>query len=137
MKYALCLLSVFLLNTTYTLADDTKGASKPTLENLLRDELAINPDTEVIVSRVHIPPHTSLPKHTHPGEEFAYVIEGSVYHWQENATDKIVKAGDVVKIPVNTLHTATTKEEGATALIFRVHPKGQPERVLAPDTHSH
>ena len=48
------------------------------LENLLSSKLEGVPGTEVIVSRVDVPPDTSLPKHWHPGEEFAYVLEGSV-----------------------------------------------------------
>ena len=43
--------------------------SGPKLENLLRSQLEGVRDTEVIVSRVTIPPNTTLPKHWHPGEE--------------------------------------------------------------------
>ena len=59
------------------------------LENLLKAQLEGVEGTEVIVSRVTIPPHTSLPKHWHPGEEFAYILEGSVVLWQEGK-DEIV-----------------------------------------------
>jgi hypothetical protein len=54
------------------------AVDKPVLETLLKTKLAGVEGTEVIVSRVSFPPNTSLPKHWHPGEEFAYVIEGSV-----------------------------------------------------------
>jgi quercetin dioxygenase-like cupin family protein len=87
-------------------------------------------NTEVIVSRVTIPPNTSLPKHWHPGEEFAYVLEGSVTLWREGAPETVGKPGDVVMVPLKQVHTAITKEEGATILVFRVHQMGQPERVL-------
>ena len=44
--------------------------------------------------------------------------------------DNIVgKQGDVVKVPLKKVHTAITKDEGATILVFRVHEQGQPERV--------
>jgi len=99
------------------------------LENMLRAQLEGVEGIEVIISRVTIPPHSSLPKHWHPGEEFGYVLEGSVVLWQEGKDDVIGKKGDVMKIPLKQVHTAITRDEGATILVFRVHEEGKPERV--------
>jgi quercetin dioxygenase-like cupin family protein len=99
------------------------------LENLLKAQLESVDGTEVIVSRVTMPPNTSLPKHWHPGEEFGYVLEGSVVLWQDGKDDIVGKKGDVVKVPLKQVHTAITKDEGATILVFRVHEQGKPERV--------
>lgn len=99
------------------------------LENLLRAELEGFEGAEVIVSRVTIPPHTSLPRHWHPGEEFGYVLEGSCTLWQEGKEDVLVQAGDVLKVPLEQVHTAVTKDEAVTILVFRVHETGKPERV--------
>ena len=101
----------------------------PQLENLMRTMLEGVEGTEIIVSRVTIPPNSSLPKHWHPGEEFAYVLEGSVTLWQEGKEDIVGTAGTVLKVPLKQVHTAITSEEGGTVLVFRVHEKGQPERV--------
>jgi quercetin dioxygenase-like cupin family protein len=101
------------------------------LENLLKAQLDRIEGTEVIVSRVTIPPHTSLPKHWHPGEEFGYVLEGSAILWQEGKEEIVVNAGEVVKIPLEQVHTAITQDEGATILVFRVHEEGKPERFPA------
>ena len=105
------------------------AAGELKLENLLSDELEGAPGTEVIVSRVHIPANTSLPKHWHPGEEFAYVLKGSVTLWQEGKDSIQVKEGEVAKVPLKQVHTAITGNEGASLLVFRVHEKGKPERV--------
>jgi quercetin dioxygenase-like cupin family protein len=83
-----------------------------------------------VVSRVSLPPHTALPKHWHPGEEFAYVLEGSVTLWQQGKDETVGYAGDVVKISLKQVHTAITGDEGATVLVFRVHEQGKPERTL-------
>lgn len=99
------------------------------LENLLKAELEGVDGTEVIVSRVSIPPNTSLPKHWHPGEEFAYILEGSVALWQQGKEEILGKKGDVMKVPLKQVHTAITRDEGAVILVFRVHEQGQPERV--------
>ena len=112
-------------------SDAAKAEPGVKLENLLRAELEGVKDTEVIVSRVTVPPNSSLPRHWHPGEEFAYVIEGTVTLWQKGKDDVVGKAGDVMKVPLKQVHTALTTDEGATILVFRVHEKGKPERVLA------
>ena len=101
------------------------------LENLLRENLESTSGHEVIVSRVKIPPNSSLPKHWHPGEEIGYVLEGTVTLWMKGKESVTLKKGDTMKIPFKQIHTAITSEEGATVLVFRVHIKGEPERVLA------
>ena len=135
----ICLLGIVVLGATRTsLAhDDTQSeparestAPKLKAETLLHNELEGAENTEVIVSRTTMPPNTTLPKHWHPGEEFAYVLEGSVILWMEGEEELTVKPGDVIKIPLKQIHTAITKDEGATVLVFRVHEKGKPERVL-------
>lgn len=103
--------------------------SGPKLETLLKTVLEGVDGTEVIVSRVTIPPNTSLPKHWHPGEEFAYVLEGSVTLWQKGRDDLVGTAGDALMVPLKQVHTAITTDEGATILVFRVHEQGQPERI--------
>ena len=97
--------------------------------NLMRTELKVSEGIEVIVSTVEVPPHTTLPKHYHPGEEFVYVLDGSFTLWQEGKPDQNFKAGDVLKVPFKQIHTAKTTEGSAKTLVFRVHQKGQPERV--------
>jgi quercetin dioxygenase-like cupin family protein len=101
------------------------------LENLLKAKLEGVAGTEVVVSKVQIPPNTSLPKHWHPGEEFAFVIKGSVTLWQKGKTDLLVKEGEAVKVPLKQIHTAKTGADGVTLLVFRVHEEGKPERVEA------
>ncbi len=106
------------------------GADKPIkLENLLRTDLALAKDLEVIVSLVEIAPNLQLPKHHHPGEEFVYLLEGSATVWQKDKADTHLQAGDIYKIPLEQVHTAKTGDQSARALVFRVHRKGMPERI--------
>jgi quercetin dioxygenase-like cupin family protein len=122
------------------LADEHRAGKKPdilagtieglTVDNVLTSQLELAEGVEVVVSHVVIPPHTELPKHWHPGEEFVYVLEGSGILWQDGLEDMSLKAGDVVKVPLKQVHTARTAESAATILVFRVHESGQPVRVL-------
>ena len=114
--------------TTPSVAHET--INKPNLATLLSGELARVEDTEFVVSRVQIPPNMSLPKHWHPGEEFVYVISGRVTLWQKGKDELVFTAGDAGKVPIKQVHTAITGDEGVDLVVFRVHEKGQPERVL-------
>ena len=107
------------------------GAALPVrAENLLRESIAGVEGKEVIVSRVSFPPHTVLPWHWHPGEEFFYVIEGSVTLKRQGESDAPTGQGGAQKIAREVIHTGLTGEQGAELVIFRVHTAGEPERYL-------
>ena len=98
--------------------------------DLLTSQLEGAENTEVVVSKTTVPPHTTLPTHWHPGEEFAYVLDGYFILHQDGKADEFYRKGDVGIVPLKQVHTVSTQEEGATILIFRVHELGQPGRIL-------
>ena len=102
----------------------------PIFDNLAVDELELADGLEVVTSYVELPAGTQLPTHKHPGEEFAYVIEGSVFLWQEGVGEQLCEAGSAAKVPLDTVHTVRTGDEDVKLLVFRVHPQGAPERIL-------
>lgn len=113
-----------------SIADEVSAARELVLETLLSTQLEGVEGTEVIVSRVVMPPDTALPKHWHPGEEFAYVLEGSTILRRDGKPDLTARKGELVKIPLKEIHSAVTTDQGATILVFRVHEHGKPERIL-------
>ncbi len=113
-----------------SIADEVSAAPELKLETLLSTQLEGVEGTEVIVSRVFMPPNTVLPKHWHPGEEFAYVLEGSTVLRREGKPDLTALQGELVKIPLKEIHSAVTTDQAATILVFRVHEHGKPERIL-------
>jgi len=127
MKKISILISLIILSLD--LSSFSAHANEVKLENLMEEVLQGVPGTEVIVSRVVIPPNKSLPKHLHPGEEFAYVVKGKVTLWQKDKPDLVMNEGDAAKVPLKQIHTAVTGSEGVTLIVFRVHQQGQPERV--------
>ena len=100
------------------------------IENILRDSLELAKDIEVVVSYVELPKQTTLPFHYHPGEEFAYIVEGSGELLLEDQTKIPMKAGEAGKVPFKQTHSFSTFEEEAKLVVFRVHEKGQPDRIL-------
>ena len=96
-------------------------------ENLLRESIAGVEGKEVIVSRVSFPPRTELPWHWHPGEEFFYVIEGSVTLKRRGGISAdIHKGGRRAKdCRRKSFIPGSTGEQGAELVIFRVHSAGR------------
>ena len=115
-----------------TIGNAAEPAAAPSVqaENLLREPILGVEGKEIIVSRVSFPPHTELPWHWHPGEEFFYVIEGSITLKRRGQDDTPTAQGDAQKIAPEVVHTGQTGEQGAELVIFRVHASGEPERHL-------
>lgn len=102
----------------------------PGSNQMLRAPLTMADGLEVIISDVVIPPHATVPRHYHPGEEFLYVIEGSAVHVVDGQPDRILRAGDADVIPPQAIHEPRGGPDGARAIVFRVHVEGADERVL-------
>jgi quercetin dioxygenase-like cupin family protein len=105
-------------------------ALPPGSNEMLRAPIKLADGLEVIISDVIIPPNKTVPRHYHPGEEFVYIIEGSVVHVEAGKPEFILKAGDAVTIAPEVEHAPRGTKEGARAVVFRVHPKGTSERTL-------
>ena len=99
-------------------------------KELLKSQLEICEDAEIIVSYIEAPAGYELKKHYHPGEEFAYVLEGSGTAWFEDMPEVVTKKGDIVRIPLGAVHTMIPGPDGIKALVFRIHKKGEPIRVI-------
>ena len=93
--------------------------------DLQRHDLSA-PGREVVQVRVDFDPGYVAPRHTHPGEEIIYVIEGSLEYEIGGKTTR-VKPGDVLFVPAGTIHTAKNIGSGSAAeLATYVVEKGKP-----------
>ena len=116
--------------TDTTTVTTTSTITAPVMADLARDLLETAPGLEVVTSYVELPAEFQLPVHTHPGEEFAYVVEGSFHYWEQGKDEVEFTAGMTGKVPVGAVHTIRTGDAGAKLLVFRVHTIGEPERTL-------
>jgi quercetin dioxygenase-like cupin family protein len=81
---------------------------------------------EAVTAKVDIPQGVSVGRHTHPGEEIAYVMEGTLQVEIDGAT-KTVKAGEPFLIPAGKVHDAKNIGSGpAQVLATYVVEKGKP-----------
>ena len=94
--------------------------------DLQRHDLSV-PGREVIQVRVDIGPGEVAPRHTHPGEEIIYVLEGTLEYYVEGKPPVTLKAGDVLFIPYGTIHSAkNVGSVNAAELATYVVEKGKP-----------
>ena len=94
--------------------------------DLQRHDLSI-PGRETIQAIVEIAPGKTAPRHTHPGEEIIYVLEGALEYQVEGKPPVTLKAGDVLFIPAGTIHSAKNVGTGRGAeLATYVVEKGKP-----------
>lgn len=94
--------------------------------DLQRHDLSA-PGREVVQARVEIAPGTPFVKHSHPGEEIIYVLEGSLEYQIEDKPPVALKAGDVLFVPARTIHAARNVGTVAGAeLATYVVEKGKP-----------
>jgi len=93
---------------------------------LQRHDLS-TPGRETIQARIDFDSGASFPKHTHPGEEIIYVLEGSLEYQVEGKVAVTLKAGDVLFIPAGTIHAAKNVGSGnALELATYIVEKGKP-----------
>src|SRR3954469_23620889 len=71
---------------------------------------------EAITTLGEFQPGASPGRHTHPGEEISYVIEGSIVLEQDGKPNPTVKAGEAFMIPAGTVHNATNHGTGVAKI---------------------
>jgi quercetin dioxygenase-like cupin family protein len=97
-----------------------------TRADVLQHDLSI-PGREVVQVRVGVAPGVLAPRHSHPGEEIAYVLEGVLEYRLDGRPPVTLKAGEAVFIPAGTPHSA--KNVGsvpALELATYIVEKGKP-----------
>jgi quercetin dioxygenase-like cupin family protein len=99
--------------------------------DLLRNDLSV-PGREVIQALIEFGPGVSAARHSHPGEEVAYVTEGLVEYQLEGRPPVTLKAGESLFVPSQTPHSARNVGSGKAAeLATYFVEKGKPLLALS------
>ena len=102
-----------------------------TRSDVLRHDLGV-PGREVIQVRVDFAPGAAFGRHSHPGAEIAYVLEGTLEYELEGQPPVTLKAGESLFIPAGAIHAARNVGTGnAAELATYLVEKGRPLLVLA------
>jgi quercetin dioxygenase-like cupin family protein len=84
------------------------------------------PDRQAVTAKAEFPAGVSAGRHTHPGEEIGYLLEGSV-SVEVDGVSKTLKPGDAFAIPAGKVHNATNLGTGpATIVSTYIVEKGKP-----------
>ena len=102
--------------------------------DLQRHDLSV-PGREVVQAIVELDPGVTSSRHTHPGEEIVYVLEGAPLEYEvEGKPPVTLKPGDVLFIPAGKIHSAKNvgSRKGAELATYVVE-KGKPLLIEAGD----
>ena len=94
--------------------------------DLQRHDLNV-PGHEVVQALVELAPGGVAPRHSHPGDEIIYVVEGVFEYQLDGKPPVTVKAGEVLFVPAGVINAAKNIGSGngvelATYIVEKVKP---------------
>ena len=90
------------------------------------------PGRVAVVAKVELDAGVAAGRHSHPGDEISYVMEGEGELRIEGEDPRRVKAGDSFVIPAGTIHDAINVGSGTLKLVgVYVVEKGKPLAIPA------
>lgn len=91
------------------------------------------PGREAVVARVEVAPGGKAGRHSHPGDEISYVMEGEGTQLIDGEPPRVVKAGESFIIPAGVIHDAHNNGTVPVKLVgVYVVEKGKPLATAAP-----
>ncbi len=121
---------LMLVSGILVLADNASVAqdSPVTRTELQRSAITEMPGHEGVFYKAVIVPGGAAAKHTHPGDEFLYVLNGTLIIEPEGEAPLTLKAGDSVYQPKGKPHSARngSATEPVEALVFILSEVGKP-----------
>ena len=140
MKRMAILLSVtFVMGLVLgTIGNQVLNAQQQPLKvtQLLKVDIVGVDGKEVLIRHVEFLPRGASGTHHHPAQTFAYVMEGAVTIEADGKPPHTVRAGEVLSEAPGYVHdTKNLTGSPAKLLVFRIHPKGQPETIRVKDAY--
>ena len=89
-------------------------------------------NSEAVTGIAEIMPGVNIGRHTHPGPETGYVMDGEFVLLVEGKAPQPLKAGDSYQVPPGAIHDAKSGDKGAKILPVYVVEKGKPLASPAP-----
>jgi quercetin dioxygenase-like cupin family protein len=92
--------------------------TQPTFSRtMLQDHPLSIRDRHAVMSRSEFQPGASSGRHTHPGEELGYVLEGTLELTIDGKAPQRLKAGDVIFMPAGAVHDAKNVGTGPLRVV--------------------
>jgi quercetin dioxygenase-like cupin family protein len=87
---------------------------------------------ETVIGMAEIVPNVIIGRHTHPGPESGFMLEGEMELLVEGQPARTVKAGESYQVPPGAIHDAKTGANGAKVIATYVVERGKPLASPAP-----
>ena len=87
---------------------------------------------ETVIGMAEVAPGVSIGRHTHPGPESGFMLDGEMLLMVVGQPDKTVKTGESYQVPAGTIHDAKAGPKGAKVIATYVVEKGKPLATPAP-----
>ncbi len=108
-------------------------AAKPAITRTVLQTIDIpGSNYQVIQAKVQIAPHSTIPKHTHPGMVSGYILEGDYSIRLDGQPVKNVAPGESFLIPSGVAHVEMTGDRAVTVIAVFAVEKGKPLSSPAP-----
>jgi quercetin dioxygenase-like cupin family protein len=108
-------------------------AQQATIKRTPLQTVDFPPGFNVVSAIAEIAPGNCAGRHSHPGVESSYVIEGALLLKVEGKPDQTFKAGDSFQIPPGAVHDAcTVPGQVFKVLAYYIVEKGKPLASPAP-----
>lgn len=108
-------------------------AQQPSISRRVLQQVDISvAGREVVTVRAEFPMGAAPGRHSHPGEEVTYVLEGTLTLEVEGAPSRAVKAGEAFLVPAGKIHNATATSGTVIAIANYIVEKGKPLSTPAP-----
>ena len=108
-------------------------ASGITRTLVARNDVSFAPNREAVVARVDVAANAAAGRHTHPGDEVGYVMEGQLQLTVEGQAPRLVKAGESFTVAAGVPHDAHNDGTGTAKLVgVYLVEKGKPLVIPAP-----
>jgi quercetin dioxygenase-like cupin family protein len=116
-------------------APELAPATAPVRTILERHDQSGVPGKEILLGTAQLPAGTAIGFHTHPGDEFGYVLKGPLVLKTKGQPDRILKTGDSFFNARGAVHSLATVPgvEGGTALSTWIVDKGEPLATPVPN----
>lgn len=115
-----------LVGATYAQQPANAPPSSPIKRTLLQKVDVPGTNYEAVTGIAEIIPNVNIGRHTHPGAETGYVMDGELTLLVEGKSPVALKAGDSYQVPVGAIHDARTGDKGAKILAVYIVERGKP-----------
>ncbi|HUL74126.1 MAG TPA: cupin domain-containing protein [Vicinamibacterales bacterium] len=128
MRTRMLVLAAAMIAAAVTTGVHAGQTAPPTFtRTVLQDQDISAKDRHGVMSRSEFMPGASSGRHFHPGEEFGYVLEGTLELTVDGKPPQRLKAGDVIYMPAGTIHDARNVGPGTLKVLSTyVLEKGKP-----------